>query len=76
MRESDIYAVGIMLYEMLTGSVPNQGEIPCRWLITITNDSAPLPSEVEPWIPRVMTTVASLAAGTPDASLLPLFQCL
>ena len=64
---SDIYAVGIMLYEMLTGSVPWQGENPMQMAYHHVNDSVPLPSEVEPWIPReIDDLVASLAAKDPE----------
>ena len=64
---TDLYAVGIMLCEMLTGSVPWQGESAMQMAYHHVNDSVPLPSEFEPWIPRELDDlVAALAAKDPE----------
>lgn len=64
---TDLYAVGIMAYEMLTGHVPWEGENALQIAQHHVNDSIPLPSESEPWIPReVDDLIASLAARNPD----------
>ncbi len=66
-ERTDIYAVGIMAYEMLTGSVPWEGENALQIAAHHVNDPIPLPSASVPWLPReVDDLVASLAATDPD----------
>jgi eukaryotic-like serine/threonine-protein kinase len=48
---SDIYAVGIMTYEMLTGEQPFKGEQPMQIAYQHANDSVPSPSLRNPRIP-------------------------
>ncbi|WP_022880626.1 Stk1 family PASTA domain-containing Ser/Thr kinase [Gryllotalpicola ginsengisoli] len=48
---SDIYAVGIMLYEMLTGEQPFQGEQPMQIAYQHANDTVPRPSIKNPLVP-------------------------
>src|ERR1700710_1661323 len=48
---SDIYAVGIMLYEMLTGEQPFKGEQPMQIAYQHANDSVPTPSDKNSRIP-------------------------
>jgi serine/threonine-protein kinase len=48
---SDIYAVGIMTYEMLTGTQPFTGEQPMQIAYQHANDTVPAPSERNPRIP-------------------------
>jgi len=49
---SDIYAAGIMLFEMLTGEQPFQGEQPMQVAYQHANDQVPLPSGRVPTIPH------------------------
>ena len=51
-KRSDIYAVGIMLFEMLTGKQPFTGEQPMQIAYQHANDQVPAPSSMEPGIPR------------------------
>jgi beta-lactam-binding protein with PASTA domain/tRNA A-37 threonylcarbamoyl transferase component Bud32 len=48
---SDIYAVGIMTYEMLTGEQPFKGEQPMQIAYQHANDSVPTPSTKNPRVP-------------------------
>ncbi|MFE6255235.1 Stk1 family PASTA domain-containing Ser/Thr kinase [Agromyces sp. NPDC057865] len=48
---SDIYAVGIMMYEMLTGEQPYVGEAPMQIAYQHANDTVPTPSSKNPSVP-------------------------
>lgn len=48
---SDIYAVGIMMYEMLTGEQPYVGEAPMQIAYQHANDTVPMPSSKNPGVP-------------------------
>jgi len=48
---SDIYAVGIMMYEMLTGEQPFTGEQPMQIAYQHANDAVPTPSSRNPRVP-------------------------
>lgn len=48
---SDIYAVGIMMYEMLTGEQPYVGEAPMTIAYQHANDQVPTPSSKNPAVP-------------------------
>ncbi|WP_229938931.1 Stk1 family PASTA domain-containing Ser/Thr kinase [Plantibacter cousiniae (nom. nud.)] len=49
---SDIYALGIMLYEMLTGEQPYKGEQPMQIAYQHANESVPAPSAKNPAVPK------------------------
>jgi serine/threonine-protein kinase len=51
---SDVYAVGIMMYEMLTGEQPFKGEQPVQIAYQHANDSVPAPSIKNPGVPALL----------------------
>jgi serine/threonine-protein kinase len=64
---SDIYALGIMLYEMLTGEQPYKGEQPMQIAYQHANDSVPAPSAAEPGVPPELDDLVAWAtARNPD----------
>jgi len=48
---SDIYALGIMMYEMLTGEQPYKGDQPMQIAYQHANDTVPTPSSANPRVP-------------------------
>ncbi|SDS52291.1 Stk1 family PASTA domain-containing Ser/Thr kinase [Agrococcus carbonis] len=58
---SDIYAVGIMLFEMLTGAQPFTGDEPMQIAYQHANDDVPLPSSKAPGIPEALDSLVHWA---------------
>jgi beta-lactam-binding protein with PASTA domain len=64
---SDIYAVGIMTYEMLTGEQPYKGEQPMQIAYQHANDTVPTPSSKHPSVPSELDDLVLWAtAKEPD----------
>jgi serine/threonine-protein kinase len=64
---SDIYAVGIMMYEMLAGEQPFKGEQPMQIAYQHANDSVPIPSTKNPRVPAELDELVLWAtAREPD----------
>jgi beta-lactam-binding protein with PASTA domain/predicted Ser/Thr protein kinase len=64
---SDIYALGIMLFEMLTGEQPYKGEQPMQIAYQHANDTVPMPSSVNPAVPAELDELVLWAtARDPD----------
>lgn len=64
---SDIYALGIMMYEMLTGEQPFKGEQPMQIAYQHANDAVPAPSAKNPTVPRELDDLVLWAtAKDPD----------
>lgn len=49
---ADVYSSGILLYEMLTGRKPHDGETPIQVAYLHVNADVPAPSELVPDVPR------------------------
>ena len=58
---SDIYAVGIMMYEMLTGEQPFKGEQPMQIAYQHANDTVPVPSAKNPKVPAELDELVAWA---------------
>ena len=64
---TDIYAVGIMAYEMLTGAQPFIGATPIQVAFMHVNNDIPAPSGVASWLPvEIDELVCAFAAREPD----------
>ena len=64
---SDIYALGIMLYEMLVGEQPYKGEQPMQIAFQHATDSVPRPSVRNPGVPEQLDELVLWATEkTPD----------
>lgn len=64
---SDVYAAGIMLFEMLTGRQPFSGEVPMQVAYQHVHDDIPAPSTLVPELPTPLDdAVLAAVARDPD----------
>ncbi len=56
-EKSDIYSLGIVLYEMVTGQVPFSGESPISVALKHLQDPLPEPRQINPRIPQSVENV-------------------
>ncbi len=60
-ERSDLYAAGIMLFEMLTGAPPYDGDTPLSIAYRHVNDSVPRPSSLLHGVPREVDDIVASA---------------
>ena len=56
-ERSDIYSLGIVMFEMLTGRVPFDGETPVEVALKHINEDVPSPAKLVPGIPPALDKV-------------------
>jgi eukaryotic-like serine/threonine-protein kinase len=54
---SDLFSLGVMLFQMVTGRLPFQGESMATLMYKIANEEHPSPDTIRPELPRCVTVV-------------------
>jgi len=66
-ERSDIYSLGVILYEMVTGRVPYDADTPLAIIMKHINDPLPLPRQVHPQLPEsVERVILKALSKNPD----------
>ncbi|MEO6407491.1 MAG: serine/threonine-protein kinase [Burkholderiaceae bacterium] len=58
---SDLYSLGVMLYQLLTGALPHQAESMARLMSQIANEPAPDVRTLRPGLSEALSNVVALA---------------
>ena len=60
---ADVYAAGVVLYELLTGNKPHEGESPIQVAYRHVHEDVPAPSRVVPEIPAYVDALVARATA-------------
>jgi serine/threonine protein kinase len=58
---SDLYSLGVMLFQLLTGQLPHTGDSMARLMFQIANEPAPDVRSLRPELPEALANVVALA---------------
>ncbi|MCG3210450.1 MAG: Serine/threonine-protein kinase PknD [Anaerolineae bacterium] len=70
-ERSDIYSLGVILYEMVTGRAPYQGDNPVAILLELVSETWPPPTSVNPHLPAPVEQVVLTAMRQNPADRYP-----
>jgi len=58
---SDIFSLGVMMFQFITGSLPFRGDSMAALMYKITNDTHPKPESIRPELPRCVSVIINRA---------------
>ncbi len=64
---TDVYAVGILAFEMLTGTLPHDGTTPIQVAFQHVHDDVPPLTDLVPWMPRNVSDLVTRFASRDPA---------
>ena len=59
--QSDIFSLGVMLFQMVTGKLPFTGDSMASLMYKIANEAHPAPESINPEVPRCVTVIINRA---------------